>query len=90
MDLTVIPESLWANGITPVIVLVMISTGLLVTRREHTNMTKLMEYFRGLSETKDVTIANQAKALDLLKEGAKVTKQTVETVRDIAASKEEE
>jgi len=90
MDFTAIPEGIWANGITPVIVVVMLSTGLLVTRREHSNMIKLMEYFRGLVETKDVTIANQAEALDLLKEGAKVTKQTVETVRDIAKQKEEE
>lgn len=89
MDLTAIPESLWANGITPVIVLVMISTGLLVTRREHNNMKELMEYFRGLVDTKDAVIRNQSAALDLMKDAAKVTKQTVETVRDIASQKED-
>lgn len=89
MDFTAIPEGIWANGVTPVIVVVMLSTGLLVTRREHSNMIKLMEYFRGLVETKDAVIKNQSEALDLMKDAAKVTKQTVETVRDIASQKED-
>jgi hypothetical protein len=89
MDLTVIPEGVWANGITPVIVVILLSTGVLVTSREHKNMVKLMEYFRGLVETKDAVIRNQSEALDLMKDAAKVTKQTVETVRDIATNKEE-
>ena len=89
MDLTAIPEGIWANGITPVIVVVLISTGMLVTRREHSNMIKLMEYFKGLVETKDATIKNQAEALELMKDAAQVTKKTVETVRDIAIQKEE-
>lgn len=89
MDFTAIPEGIWANGITPVIVVVLISTGVLVTRREHSNMIKLMEYFKGLVETKDATIKNQAEALELMKDAAQVTKKTVETVRDIAIQKEE-
>jgi len=89
MDLTAIPEGIWANGITPAIVVVLISTGVLVTRREHSNMIKLMEYFKGLVETKDATIKNQAEALELMKDAAQVTKKTVETVRDIAIQKEE-
>lgn len=85
-----VPEGIWANGITPVLVVILLASGLLVTRREHNNMTKLMEYFRSLVETKDETIRNQADALAAYKDAANVTKHAVETVRDIAQAKREE
>lgn len=68
----------------------MLATGILVTRREHTNMVKLMEYFRSLAEKKDETIRILSEAVDSYKDTAQVTKKTVETVRDIAAERIEE
>jgi hypothetical protein len=85
-----IPESIWAQGLTPILGFVLVATGVLVTRREHTNMIKLMEYFRTLSEKKDETIRILTEAVDSYKETAQVTKQTVETVRDIAKKRDEE
>jgi LPS O-antigen subunit length determinant protein (WzzB/FepE family) len=97
MEQWIPPEAVWANGITPVIVVVLLATGVLVTRREHSNMVKLMEYFRELaekrekvSENKDATIRDLTEAVKAFKETAKVTKATVETVRDIAQSSTED
>lgn len=87
---TLLPESVWAQGITPILVVLMLATGILVTRREHTNMVKLMEYFRSLAEKKDETIRILSEAVDSYKDTAQVTKKTVETVRDIAAERIEE
>lgn len=91
MDIwTMIPESVWAQGVTPILGFILLATGVLVTRREHTNMIRLMEYFRALSEKKDETIRILTEAVDSYKETAQVTKKTVETVRDIAAERKEE
>lgn len=91
MDIwTTIPESVWAQGVTPILGFILLATGVLVTRREHTNMIRLMEYFRALSEKKDETIRILTEAVDSYKETAQVTKKTVETVRDIAAERKEE
>jgi len=91
------PESLWANGITPVIVVILIATGVLVTRREHSNMIRLMEYFRELAEkrekisdNKDETIRSLTEAVKAFKDTAQVTKRTVETVREIAQEQNNE
>lgn len=66
------------------LVIVLLSMGVFVTKREHTNMTKMMEYFRDLCDTKDGTIATQAETIRFLKEGAITTKKVVESVREVA------
>ncbi len=85
-----IPESVWAQGLTPILGFILVASGVLVTRREHSNMIKLMEYFRTLSEKKDETIRILTEAVDSYKDTTQVTKQTVEIVRDIAAKKRDE
>ena len=85
-----VPESVWTQGVTPILVVVLMATGILVTKREHSNMVKLMEYFRSLAEKKDETIRILSEAVDSYKDTAQVTKKTVETVREIAVERNEE
>lgn len=87
--LSQIPESIWQLPIQ-MLVIVLLSLGVFVTKREHANMTKMMEYFRTNAENKDTTIANQAEALHalqtelvpLLKDFIKGVRQTVHEKRD--------
>lgn len=81
--LDVIPSEVWQLPL-PILILFLLVTGLIVTKREHTNMTRQMEYFRELVEKKDTTIANQAEALSTYKEVAETAKKTFETMKDMA------
>lgn len=78
-----IPPSVWELPMQ-VLVIVLLSLGVFVTKREHANMTKMMEYFRALCDTKDGTIATQAETIRFLKDGALTTKKVVESVREVA------
>jgi hypothetical protein len=78
-----IPAGIWELPMQ-VLVIVLLSLGVFVTKREHTNMTKMMEYFRGLCDTKDSTIKTQAETIGFLRDGALTTKKVVETVREVA------
>ena len=44
-------ESFWQLPL-PILLIALLSLGVFVTRREHSNMIKQMEYFRALAETK--------------------------------------
>ena len=84
-----IPPSVWELPMQ-VLVIVFLSLGVFVTKREHANMTKMMEYFRTQSETKDVTIANQSTALEVYKDVAPLLKEVLEGVRKIAREKRDD
>lgn len=81
-----IPQSVWELPIQ-VLVIVLLSLGVFVTKREHSNMTKMMEYFRTDSRNKEETILNQAKALEVYKDIAPLLKEVIEGVRKIANEK---
>lgn len=74
---------LWAAP-TPTVLGILLATGLIVTRREHRNMEKMMEYFRQQVTEKDKVIATQAEALGEYREAAKAAIVTVSAVREIA------
>lgn len=78
-----LPSAFWELPMQ-VLVIVLLSMGVFVTKREHANMTKMMEYFRDLCDTKDGTISTQAETIRFLKEGAITTKKVVESVREVA------
>jgi hypothetical protein len=78
-----IPASIWDLPIQ-MLVIVLLSLGVFVTKREHSNMTKMMEYFRGLCDTKDSTIKTQAETIGFLRDAGLTTKKVVETVREVA------
>jgi hypothetical protein len=84
-----IPQSVWELPMQ-VLVIVLLSLGVFVTKREHGNMTKMMEYFRTISENKEETILNQAKALEVYKEVAPLLKEVLEGVRKIAHEKRDD
>lgn len=81
-----LPAGIWDLPIQ-MLVIVLISLGVFVTRREHNNMIKMMEYFRTISENKEETILNQAKALEVYKDVAPLLKEVLEGVRRIAKEK---
>lgn len=81
-----IPQSVWELPIQ-ILVIVLLSLGVFVTKREHSNMTKMMEYFRTVAENKEETILNQAKALEVYKDIAPLLKEVIEGVRKIANEK---
>lgn len=84
--LQTVPESIWQLPVQ-VLVIVLLSLGVFVTKREHANMTKMMEYFRTDSKNKEETILNQAKALEVYKDIAPLLKEVIEGVRKIANEK---
>lgn len=82
-----LPAGLWDLPIQ-MLVIVLISLGVFVTKREHANMTKMMEYFRTKAENKEETILNQAKTIEILNsELAPLLAQVLEGVRKIANEK---
>lgn len=82
-----IPASVWELPMQ-ILVIVLLSLGVFVTKREHSNMTKMMEYFRTKSENADETILNQAKTIEVLNsELAPLLKQVLTGVRKIANEK---
>ena len=89
MDLTQILPSIWDLPL-PLLVIVLLSLGVFVTKREHANMTKMMEYFRTVSENKEETIKNQAEALSAYKEIAPLVKEVLIGLRKIAKEKRDD
>lgn len=87
--LQTIPSAIWELPMQ-VLVIVLLAMGVFVTKREHSNMTKMMEYFRTVSENKEETILNQAKALEVYKDVAPLLKEVLEGVRKIANEKRED
>lgn len=88
MDTSWIPVEIWQLPM-PMTVIILLSLGVFVTKREHHNMTIMMEYFKTLSETKDATIETQAEALGEHKETAILLKEVLETVRHLAKESRE-
>lgn len=85
-----IPESIWQLPIQ-ILVIVLLALGVFVTKREHSNMTKMMEYFRDIATNKDTTIANQAEAIKGLKdEVVPLIRDFLSTIRNIAHEKRED
>lgn len=84
-----VPEGIWQLPIQ-VLVIVLLSLGVFVTKREHANMTKMMEYFRKIAENKDETILNQSKSLEVYREVAPLLKEVLEGVRKIAHEKRDD
>lgn len=85
-----IPGSVWELPMQ-MLVIVLLSLGVFVTKREHANMTKMMEYFRTVSENREATIENQAKALNVLTgELTPLLKEVLGGVRSIAKEKRED
>lgn len=82
-----LPDFLWTLP-APTIVFVLLMTGVLVTKREHSNMVKLMEFFQKQSTDKDSIIQAKDATITALSKTAEVTATVVETVRSIAADKE--
>lgn len=66
----------------PILIFVLLATGVLVTKREHSNMTKQMEYFRDLSETQVHTISDLTETLKEYKEAAKTTVKIVSSIQE--------
>lgn len=66
----------------PILIFILLATGVLVTKREHSNMTKQMEYFRGLSETQVHTISDLTETLKEYKEAAKTTVKVVSAIQE--------
>lgn len=83
-----LPDFLWTLP-APTIVFVLLMTGVLVTKREHSNMIKLMEFFQKQSTDKDAIIQTKDATITALTKAAEVTTTVVETVRSIAADKRE-
>ena len=82
-----IPQSVWELPLQ-MLVIVLLSLGIFVTKREHSNMTKMMEYFRTIAENKEEVILNQARALEVLgKEISPLLKDTLDGVRKVAQEK---
>lgn len=88
--LQTIPQSVWQLPIQ-VLVIVLLSLGVFVTKREHANMTKMMEYFRTVSENREETIQNQAEALEAVhKELIPLLKEVLQGIRKIAHEKRDD
>lgn len=58
----------WWQLPTPILLILLLSLGVFVTKRENNAMKELMIYFRDLNEKKDTVIANQAESLKAYKE----------------------
>lgn len=84
-----VPESIWQLPIQ-LLVIVLLAMGVFVTKREHSNMTKMMEYFRTVSENREETIKNQAEALNAYKEIAPLLKEVLLGIRKIAKEKRDD
>ncbi len=81
-------EGIWQLPF-PVLIFILIATGVLVTKREHSNMTKQMEYFRDLSETQVHTISDLTETLKEYKEAAKTTVKVVSGLQEVAGVQRE-
>ena len=88
--LSTVPPGIWDLPL-PMLLIVLLALGVFVTKREHSNMVKMMEYFRTLSENKDATVENQAEALQVVsKELAPLLKEVLIGLRRIAKEKRDD
>ena len=85
-----VPSGIWELPMQ-VLVIVLLSLGVFVTKREHANMTRMMEYFRTISENREETIKNQAEALNVLsKELVPLLKEHLGGIRKLANEKRDD
>ena len=84
-----IPEPIWQLPL-PILLIVLLSLGIFVTKREHSNMTKQMEYFRSLSETRGETIDTLSKAVGEFRELGKTLSKILKTVQELSGEKEDD
>lgn len=68
----------------PILMFVLLATGVLVTSREHKNMTKQMEYWRDVATKAIDTTYTQADTIKEYAEAAKITAKAVTEVRKLA------
>lgn len=83
MDPMILNDGIWQLPF-PILIFVLLATGVLVTKREHSNMTKQMEYFRDLSNTQVKTIGDLTEVVKEYKEAAKTTVKVVTDIQDAA------
>lgn len=88
MDWTPLGDGIWQLPF-PILIFILLATGVLVTKREHNNMTKQMEYFRDLSETQVSTIRDLTDAFKEYKEAAKTTVKVVTAVQELTQGGED-
>lgn len=81
-EITALGDGIWQLPF-PILIFVLLATGVLVTKREHTNMTKQMEYFRDLSNTQVKTIGDLTEVVKEYKEAAKTTVKLAEAVQEV-------
>ena len=84
-----IPEPIWQLPL-PILLIALLSLGVFVTKREHSNMTKQMEYFRTLSETRGQTIDTLSKAVGEFRELGKAVTKILATVQELSGEREDD
>ena len=84
-----IPEPVWQLPL-PILLIALLSLGDFVTKREHSNMTKQMEYFRTLSETRGDTIDTLSKAVGEFRELGKAVTKILATVQELSGEREDD
>ena len=88
MDI-VLPESLWQLPL-PILLIALLSLGIFVTKREHSQMIKQMEYFRSLSETREKTIETLTDTIGEFRELGKLVAKLVTTVQQISEREDDD
>lgn len=88
MENIVLADGIWQLPF-PILIFILLATGVLVTKREHSNMTKQMEYFRDLSETQVHTISDLTETLKEYKEAAKTTVKVVSAIHEVTGGDRE-
>ena len=76
-------ESFWQLPLT-IHLIAQLSLVVFVTRREHSNMTKQMEYFRALAETRDGTIQTLSATVGEFNELSKIVAKLVASVQELS------
>jgi hypothetical protein len=88
--LQAVPSAVWETPIQ-VLVIVLLSLGVFVTKREHMNMTKMMEHYRTVSENKDKVIDNQVESLNVMsKELVPLLKEVLAGLKKVANEKRDD
>jgi len=86
---TIIPEGLWQLPL-PILLIALLSLGIFVTKREHSNMIKQMEYFRSLSETREKTIENLTETIVEFRELGKLVTKLITTVQELSEREDDD